>query len=68
VPAVVADGITGVLTPVGDPVAFADAVAQLLDRPDERARLGAAAASRMVAHHDEAAAAHALATSLALLR
>jgi glycosyltransferase involved in cell wall biosynthesis len=68
VPAVVTDGVTGVLTPVGDPVAFANAVAQLLDRPDERERLAAAATNRMVAHHDEAAAAHALATSLALLR
>lgn len=68
VPAVVTDGVTGVLTPIGDPVAFANAVAQLLDRPDERARLAAAAARRIVAHHDEGAAAHALAASLALLR
>jgi glycosyltransferase involved in cell wall biosynthesis len=68
VPAVVTDGITGMLTPVGDPVAFAGAVGHLLDRPDERARLAAGASSRIVAHHDERAAAHALATSLALLR
>jgi glycosyltransferase involved in cell wall biosynthesis len=68
VPAVVTDGVTGILTPVGDPVAFAMAVARLLDRPDERSRLAAGSASRIVAHHDEAAAAHALAVSLALLR
>ena len=68
VPAVVTDGVTGMLTPVGDPVAFAGAVGHLLERPDERARLAAGAASRIVAHHDERAAAHALAASLALLR
>jgi glycosyltransferase involved in cell wall biosynthesis len=68
VPAVVTDGITGRLTPVGDAASFAEAVAQLLDRPDERARLGAAAARRVASHHDEAAAARALAASLALLR
>jgi glycosyltransferase involved in cell wall biosynthesis len=68
VPAVVSDEVTGLLTPVGDAVSFAKAVAHLLDRPDERARLGMAAASRMVTHHDEAAAARALAGALALLR
>jgi glycosyltransferase involved in cell wall biosynthesis len=68
VPAVVTGGVTGILTPIGDPVAFADAVAQLLDQPDERARLATAAANRMAAYHDEAAAAHCLAASLALLR
>jgi glycosyltransferase involved in cell wall biosynthesis len=68
VPAVVADGVTGLLAPIGDAAAFAGAVAHLLDRPDERARLGAAASRRVASHHDEAAAAHALAASLALLR
>jgi glycosyltransferase involved in cell wall biosynthesis len=68
VPAVVADGVTGLLTPIGDAASFAQAVARLLDRPDERARLGAAAARRIASHHDEAAAARALAASLALLR
>ena len=68
VPAVVTDGVTGMLTPIGDPVAFAGAVGHLLERPDERARLAAGAASRIVTHHDERAAAHALAASLALLR
>ena len=68
VPAVVTDGLTGILTPVGDPVAFAKALGHLLDRPDERARLAAGAANRILAHHDEAAAARALGASLALLR
>jgi glycosyltransferase involved in cell wall biosynthesis len=68
VPAVVTDGVTGILTPIGDHVAFADAVSHLLACPGERARLASGAASRIVAHHDERAAAHALAVSLALLR
>lgn len=68
VPAVVTDGVTGILTPIGDPVAFADAVGRLLERPDERARLAAGAAGRIVARHDESAAARALAAALALLR
>ncbi|MBI3197043.1 MAG: glycosyltransferase family 4 protein [Rhodospirillales bacterium] len=68
VPAVVADGITGLLTPIGDAAAFAAAVARLLDRPTERARLGAAAAARVASHHDERAAARALAAALRTLR
>jgi glycosyltransferase involved in cell wall biosynthesis len=68
VPAVVADGIAGILTPVGDAAAFAAATGRLLDRPDERARLSEGAADRVAAHHDERAAAHALAAGLALLR
>jgi glycosyltransferase involved in cell wall biosynthesis len=68
VPAVVADGVAGLLTPVGDAPAFAAAVAHLLDRPDERARLAAGAASRVANHHDERAAARALAAGLAVLR
>lgn len=68
VPAVVADGVTGLLTPIGDADAFAAAVARLLDAPDQRARLGAAAAVRVAAHHDERAAAHALAAALRTLR
>lgn len=67
VPAVVADGVTGLLTPIGDAAAFAAAVARLLDGPAERARLGAAAARRVAAHHDERAAAHALGAALATL-
>lgn len=68
VPAVVADGVTGLLTPIGDAVAFASAVARLLDAPDERARLAAAAAARVSVHHDEDAAARALAVALRSLR
>jgi glycosyltransferase involved in cell wall biosynthesis len=68
VPAVVADGVAGILTPVGDAAAFALAVARLLDRPDERARLAEGATNRVATHHDERAAAHALAAGLALLR
>ena len=68
VPAVVADGVTGLLTPVGDADAFAAAVAHLLDAPQERARLAGAAAARVAAHHDERAAARALAVALRTLR
>jgi len=68
VPAVVADGITGLLTPVGDAAAFAAAVARLLDDAAERARLARAARARVDAHHDERAAARALATALRTLR
>lgn len=68
VPAVVADGVTGLLTPIGDEAAFASAVTRLLEDPAERARLGVAAAARVAAHHDERAAAHALASALATLQ
>ena len=68
VPAVVADGVTGVLTPIGDAAAFAAAVARLLDHPDDRARLAANTAARIAARHDDRAAAHALAAALRTLR
>ena len=68
VPAVVADGITGFLTSIGDAQAFASAVARLLEAPAERERLAAAARARIAAHHDERAAAHALAAALRTLR
>jgi glycosyltransferase involved in cell wall biosynthesis len=68
VPAVVADGVTGFLTPVGDARAFASAVARLLEAPAERVRLAAAARERIAAYHDERAAAHALAAALRTLR
>lgn len=67
VPAVVTDGMTGLLTPIGDADAFAAATARLLDAPQERARLGAAAAVRIAARHDESSAAHILATALRTL-
>lgn len=68
VPAVVADGTTGLLTPIGDAPAFAAAVARLLDSPAERARLAAGAAVRVASHHSERAAARALAAALRSLR
>jgi glycosyltransferase involved in cell wall biosynthesis len=68
VAAVVADGVTGLLTQAGDAPAFASAVACLLEAPAERARLAAAATGRIAAHHDERAAAHALAAALRTLR
>ena len=68
VPAVVADGVSGLLTPIGDAAAFAVAVARLLDDPAERLRLASAATVRVLAHHDERAAARALATALGTLR
>jgi glycosyltransferase involved in cell wall biosynthesis len=68
VPAVVADGLTGVLTPIGDAAAFAAATARLLDDPKARAQLGKAARAHVNARHDERAAAHALAAALARLR
>ena len=68
VPAVVADGLTGRLTPAGDAMAFAAAVRHLLDHPAERARLGAAAAIRVRTRHDERSAARALAAALRDLR
>jgi len=68
VPAVVAHGITGLLAPIGDVEAFAAAVRRLLDDPAERTRLGAAAALRVASHHDERAAARAMAAALRSLR
>jgi glycosyltransferase involved in cell wall biosynthesis len=64
VPAVVADGATGLLTPPGDAAAFAAAVARLLDEPGLRARLASNARARIASHHDECTAASALAAAL----
>jgi glycosyltransferase involved in cell wall biosynthesis len=68
VPAVVADGVSGVLTPVGDAAAFAGAVARLLDDPAERVRLSAGAIARIASHHDERSAGRQVAMALARLR
>ena len=68
VPAVVADGETGVLTTVGDADAFAGAVRRLLDDKAERARLAANAARRVARYHDDPAAARTLAAALRTLR
>lgn len=52
VPDVVADGEAGVLVPVGDAEAFADAVACLLDDPVRQRAMGARAAERVSQYHD----------------
>jgi glycosyltransferase involved in cell wall biosynthesis len=60
VPAVVADGATGLLTPPRDVAAFRAAIARLLDDPAGRTAMGLAAAARMAQHHDIATAARLL--------
>jgi glycosyltransferase involved in cell wall biosynthesis len=60
VPDIVADGLTGRLTPAGDAAAFAVALAELLDAPARWRDWGAAAARRAAAEHDIATAAAAL--------
>jgi glycosyltransferase involved in cell wall biosynthesis len=60
VPDVVADGETGLLTAPGDDAALADAVRALLDDPERRAAMRAAALARTAAEHDIAAASRAL--------
>jgi glycosyltransferase involved in cell wall biosynthesis len=67
VPAVVADGETGLLTPIGDAPAFAEAVGHLLDDPAHRAALAVAAPHRVAARHDEGAAARTLKAALAAM-
>lgn len=52
VPEIVRDGETGLLAPEGDATAFADCVGTLLADPLARARMGAAAATHIAAHHD----------------
>ena len=64
VPAVVADGETGILTLLGDAAAFADGVRRLLDGPRQRATMGAAATARIAHHHDLAAAARIIGNAL----
>ena len=60
VPAIIADGESGDLTPPGDEGAFARAVAGLLDEPARRHTMGGAARARVATHHDLAAAGRAL--------
>lgn len=64
VPEIVADGRTGRIVPVGDAVAFRGAVAELLDDPARRRRLGDAAAIRARARFGLKAAARAIDTVL----
>jgi glycosyltransferase involved in cell wall biosynthesis len=66
VPAVVADGVTGLLTPPGDAGAFADAVGRLLDDAELWRRFSHAAVARIGARHDDAAAAKVLRVALAV--
>lgn len=55
--AMIVDGVTGVLVPPGDVGAFAGAVGALLDDPDHRRSLGAAAARNAQERHAVASAA-----------
>ena len=54
---IVAEGVTGVLTPAGDRDAFAIAAQALIDDPQRCRALGAAARRKVAAEHDLAAAA-----------
>jgi glycosyltransferase involved in cell wall biosynthesis len=57
---IVADGVTGLLVPVGDPAAFSAAAAVLIDDATRRARMSLAARRKVATHHDIAAAARRL--------
>ncbi len=65
VAAIVADGLTGRLTPPGDTGAFAAAVGALLDDPGARAAMGRRARAYARERHDLASAARALDALLA---
>ncbi len=62
---IVADGVTGLLAPAGDPAAFAEAAGKLLDAPQQAAALGAAAADKVSREHSLGAAARVLDRALA---
>jgi glycosyltransferase involved in cell wall biosynthesis len=47
IPEVVVDGETGLLVPVGDPLALATALAELAEQPERAARLGEAGRERL---------------------
>ena len=50
IPEVVVDGETGLLVPAGDPVALAEALAQLAHDPPRARQLGEAGRQRLRAH------------------
>jgi len=60
VPEVVADGVTGFLTPDGDPAAFAAAIVALLTDQSLRTKMAVAARQRVLHHHEMAGAAQRL--------
>ncbi|RII37908.1 glycosyltransferase [Pseudooceanicola sediminis] len=64
VPEVVADGVSGVLTPEGDDGAYADALASLLQDAPRRAALAQGARARVAQHHTLQVAAAALKQTL----
>jgi colanic acid/amylovoran biosynthesis glycosyltransferase len=57
IPNVTIPGESALLVPERDPAALADALRQLLDDPDRRARMGHAGRAFVAAHHDIARAA-----------
>ena len=57
---IVADGLTGLLVPVGKPADFSAATAVLIDDETRRARMSLAARRKVATHHDLAAAARRL--------
>ena len=57
---IVADGLTGLLVPVGEPAEFSAAAAVLINDEARRARMSLAARRKIAAHHDLAAAARRL--------
>ena len=60
VPDIVRDGVTGLLTPIGDEAAFAEAVASLLTDKARRAAMGGEAARIAAAEHSFAGASRTL--------
>lgn len=52
VPAVIQDGITGLLTPPEDAAAFREAVTALLDQPEKRREMAVAAVEKSTREHD----------------
>jgi glycosyltransferase involved in cell wall biosynthesis len=68
VPAIVADGETGLLAPDGDPAALAAAIAALIDDPARRHAMGHAALDHVARRHGLPAAARALDAILGALR